>query len=65
GITAAPDQAFEALAEEEALALAQEAIDEDDPDRAQAILDRFDAAQADEAEQVADEDAPADRWCRE
>ncbi|ESS12078.1 MAG: Sec-independent protein secretion pathway component TatC [uncultured archaeon A07HR60] len=59
GITAAPDQAFEALAEEEALALAQEAIDEDDPDRAQAILDRFDAAQADEAEQVADEDAPA------
>lgn len=46
GIDAAPRQAFEALTEKEALALAQEAIDDDDPDRAQAILDRFDQADA-------------------
>ncbi len=51
GINAAPRQAFEALTENDALALAQEAIDEDDPDRAQAILDRFDEAEAESEEE--------------
>ncbi|WP_336134303.1 twin-arginine translocase subunit TatC [Natronomonas amylolytica] len=42
GIRAAPAAAFARLEEEEALGLASEAMDEDDPERAQAILDRFD-----------------------
>ncbi|MFC7323524.1 twin-arginine translocase subunit TatC [Halorubrum rutilum] len=44
GVRAAPDAAFEAMDEEESLALAQAAIDDDDPEKAQAILDRFDEA---------------------
>ncbi|MFA9516681.1 twin-arginine translocase subunit TatC [Halopenitus sp. H-Gu1] len=46
GVRAAPEEAFEALSEEEALAIAGEAMDEDDPERARAILDRFDEATA-------------------
>ncbi|QKY16698.1 twin-arginine translocase subunit TatC [Halorubrum sp. CBA1229] len=42
GVRAAPDDAFAEMGEEESLALAQAAIDDDDPERAQAILDRFD-----------------------
>jgi len=42
GVRAAPDDAFAGMGEEESLALAQAAIDDDDPERAQAILDRFD-----------------------
>ena len=42
GIRAAPSMAFTRLKEEEALALASEAMDEGDPERAEAILDRFD-----------------------
>ncbi|QLD85999.1 twin-arginine translocase subunit TatC [Natronomonas halophila] len=42
GIRAAPVAAFARLEEEEALALAEEAMKDDDPERAQAILDRFD-----------------------
>ena len=42
GVWAAPAMAFTRLEEEEALALASEAMDEGDPDRAEAILDRFD-----------------------
>ncbi len=47
GIDAAPEAAFAALSEEEALSLASEAMADDDPDRAQAVLDRYDAAQED------------------
>jgi len=55
-LEAAPTEAFVALDEEAALGLAQEAMAEDDPDRTETILDRFDAAQeADEA----DPDDPA------
>ena len=42
GVRAAPDDAFAEMDEEESLALAQTAIDDDDPEKAQAILDRFD-----------------------
>ena len=42
GVRAAPDDAFAEMGEEESLALAQGAIDDDDPEKAQAILDRFD-----------------------
>ncbi|WP_423995971.1 twin-arginine translocase subunit TatC [Halorubrum trapanicum] len=42
GVRAAPDDAFAEMGEEESLALAQAAIDDDDPEKAQAILDRFD-----------------------
>ncbi|PAU83475.1 preprotein translocase subunit TatC [Halorubrum salipaludis] len=43
GVRAAPDDAFAEMDEEESLALAQAAIDDDEPEKAQAILDRFDA----------------------
>ncbi|ELZ45055.1 Sec-independent periplasmic protein translocase [Halorubrum distributum JCM 9100] len=42
GVRAAPADAFAQMEEEESLALAQAAIDDDDPEKAQAILDRFD-----------------------
>ncbi|ELZ31282.1 twin-arginine translocase subunit TatC [Halorubrum distributum] len=42
GVQAAPADAFAQMEEEESLALAQAAIDDDDPEKAQAILDRFD-----------------------
>jgi sec-independent protein translocase protein TatC len=42
GVRAAPDEAFAALSEEEALAAAQQAIDDDDKPKARAILDRHD-----------------------
>ncbi|QUO48114.1 twin-arginine translocase subunit TatC [Halorubrum ruber] len=44
GVRAAPADAFAEMGEEESLALAQAAIDDDDPEKAQAILDRFDEA---------------------
>jgi sec-independent protein translocase protein TatC len=44
GIRAAPAAAFGSLEESEAVELASQAMDDDDPDRAQAILDRFDDA---------------------
>jgi sec-independent protein translocase protein TatC len=42
GIRAAPAAAFARLEEEEALELASDAMEDDDPELAQAILDRFD-----------------------
>ncbi|TKX53382.1 preprotein translocase subunit TatC [Halorubrum sp. SP3] len=42
GVRAAPADAFAEMDEEESLALAQAAIDDDDAEKAQAILDRFD-----------------------
>ncbi|WP_181685275.1 twin-arginine translocase subunit TatC [Halorhabdus salina] len=44
GVEAAPPEAFESLAEEEALAHAQRAMDEDDPEKGQLIIERFDEA---------------------
>ena len=58
GVRAAPEETFVAMDEGEAVSLAGQAMDEDDPDRAQAILDRFDAAEAEaeaEAASGADE----------
>ncbi len=46
GVRAAPDEVFADMTEEQALGHAQRAMDEDDPDRAQAILDRYDAVAA-------------------
>lgn len=42
GVRAAPDETFAALSEDEALAAAQQAIDDDDKPKARAILDRHD-----------------------
>jgi sec-independent protein translocase protein TatC len=49
GIRTAPLAAFAEMDEEKALSLASEAMENDEPDRAQAILDRFDEAEAAEA----------------
>jgi sec-independent protein translocase protein TatC len=46
GVRAAPVEPFVEMTEDEALALARDAMDADDPDKAEAILDRFDEAQA-------------------
>ncbi|WP_423750883.1 twin-arginine translocase subunit TatC [Salinirarus marinus] len=62
GVRAAPPEAFAAMSEEEALAEARAAMDDDQPEKAQAILDRFDDVEA-AAEQSATEDV-ADRTSR-
>ncbi|MFB6186617.1 MAG: Sec-independent protein translocase TatC, partial [Halobacteriaceae archaeon] len=41
GIRAAPPEAFETLTENEALQLAEDALDENNPKKAQAIIDRY------------------------
>ena len=46
GIRAAPAEAFVALSEAEAMGYASEAIEADDTEKAQAILDRFDETEA-------------------
>ena len=51
GVRAAPIERFADMTEDEALSLAGDAMDADDPDKAQAILDRFD-----EAEELVDAD---------
>ena len=58
-LRAAPLTAFTELDEEEALELASEAMENDEPDRAQAILDRFDEAEI-VAETTAEEPTEAD-----
>ncbi len=62
GIRAAPIDAFEEMEEEESLSRAQAAIDDDDPEKAQAILDRFDEAnEADDGDsEAADGDGETD-----
>ena len=57
GIRAAPDAAFESLSEERALDLARSAIDDGEGEKAEAILERFDAVHEGDAE--ADVDASA------
>jgi sec-independent protein translocase protein TatC len=55
GVRSAPPEAFASMTEDEALAAAQRALDDDDDEKAQAILDRFDDVHADlEAEDVED-----------
>ena len=55
GVRAAPPEAFADLSEDEALRHARAAMDDDQPEKAQAIFERFDAAQeAKEAETEAD-----------
>ena len=46
GVRAAPPEAFADLSEEEAVAYAEQALAEDDGEKAEVILDRFDEAQA-------------------
>ena len=55
GIRAAPDEPFIALDEPEAMELASTAIENDDPETARAILDRFDDTE--DARQAAADDA--------
>jgi sec-independent protein translocase protein TatC len=69
GVRAAPPEAFAAMDETTALQAASDAMEADDPEKAQAILDRFDAAQdvqaaaaeppVDEADGGGATDAPA------
>jgi sec-independent protein translocase protein TatC len=49
GIQAAPAERFEAMSEEDALAAANQALEEDNAQKAQAILDRYDALDKDES----------------
>ena len=49
-VEAAPPEAFTSLSEEEALGFAQHAVDNENPTKAQAILDTFDEAQKLKAE---------------
>jgi sec-independent protein translocase protein TatC len=50
GIRAAPPEAFAALSENEAIEHAERAIEDDDAEKAKAILDRFDEAKEENAE---------------
>jgi len=62
GVRAAPPEAFLSLTEDEALAHAKRAMDADEPDKAQLILDRFDeldAAHEDTDEQSSSSPASA------
>jgi len=46
GIRAAPDEAFVELSEDEAMAMASQALDDDEHEKARAIVDRFDDTEA-------------------
>ena len=60
GVRAAPIQAFMEMEESEALGHASAAMEDDDPDKAQAILDRYDEAEsARQAEEAAEAAASA------
>ncbi|PSP38758.1 preprotein translocase subunit TatC [Halobacteriales archaeon QH_7_65_31] len=60
GVRAAPPEAFETLTEDEALALASGALDEGDDERAEAILDRYDAVAERAADETGDAETTAD-----
>ncbi len=62
GVNAAPSETFVALSEDEAMGYASEALSADQPEKAQAILDRFDetAAEREQAETAAAEAAADD-----
>lgn len=54
GVHAAPQAAFEGLSEEEALSVARGAMEDDDPEKAQAVLDRYDAVHEGEEDEAAE-----------
>ena len=66
GIRAAPSEAFAELSEDDAVAMAGEAMDEGDEERARAILDRFDEAEdiVDEGQEQSTTDELGDRASR-
>ena len=57
GVRAAPDEAFAALSEDEALAAAQQAIESDQKPKARAILDRHDEVADEEDDETTDADS--------
>jgi len=59
-IEAAPPEAFLELSGDRALHYAEQAVENDNPEKAQAILDSFDEAQELEAEREAEEEAEED-----
>jgi len=59
GVRAAPIEPFVEMSEDEALALASAALDENDDEKAQAILDRFDDAEAMVADHPPEDSDPA------
>lgn len=59
GVRAAPAEAFVALSEDEALAIASQAIDAGNQEKAQAVLDRFDQVEAADADAAAPEEPSA------
>jgi Sec-independent protein secretion pathway component TatC len=61
GIRSAPPEAFDSLTEHEALELADTALDSEDHERATAILDRFDTANANTSVEVEEQSAEQDR----
>ncbi|MFD1570858.1 twin-arginine translocase subunit TatC [Halorubrum laminariae] len=54
GVRAAPDDVFAQMDESESLGLAQAAMDDDDPEKAQAILDRHDAVTGEDGDGAGD-----------
>lgn len=54
-VSVAPEEAFEAMTEEEALSLADQALSSDNQEKAQAILDRWDAVHEDSDPETAAE----------
>lgn len=65
GIRAAPDDAFAELSEDEAMTMASQALEDDNPEKARAVIDRFDETEnereAVEAEETAEEGDLGDR----
>ncbi|SFF79328.1 sec-independent protein translocase protein TatC [Halopelagius inordinatus] len=65
GVRAAPPEAFGGLSEEEAMAVAGDAVDEGNHEKAQAILDRFDETEEQREEgETEDDDTIEDRATR-
>ncbi len=60
GVRAAPPEAFASLTEDQALSTANRALEADDDEKAQAVLDRFDEVHADLDEEAVQEEQAAD-----
>jgi sec-independent protein translocase protein TatC len=60
GVRAAPPEAFTEMTEAEAVDHARQAMDDDEPEKAQAILDRWDEFNPEDEEEAADEEAAAE-----
>ncbi len=59
GVRAAPLEPFEEMSEDELMGIASDAIDADEPERAEALLDKFDEAQK-RLDEDGDTDTPAE-----